>query len=93
MYSQKRRRKGNDKLELSHKASTIGPHKYLTTTADLMLQLFLAHDKTKKASSISKQSYKFRQELNIHQNEENDTSTPGKKARDIKKTAKTEGLK
>ena len=93
MHHSKAYVKENDKLELSHKTSTIGPHKYLTTTADLMLQLFLAHDKTKKASSISKQSYKFRQELNIHQNEENDTNTPRKKAIDIKKTAKAEGLK
>ena len=34
-----------------------------------MLQLVLAHDKTKKAHSPSKQSYKFKQELNIHQME------------------------
>ena len=58
-----------------------------------MLQLVLAYDKTKKVQSISKQSYKFKQELIIHQNEENDTNTSTKQARDIKKTAKTEGLK
>ena len=40
--------------EFSYKISTIGQHKYLTTTADWMLQLVLAHDKT-KAHSISKQ--------------------------------------
>ena len=49
--------------------------------------------KQKKAHSKSKQSYKFKQELNIHQNEENDTNTSTKQAKDIKKTAKTEGLK
>ena len=37
-------------LELSYKTSTIGLHKYLTTTTDWMLQLVLAHDKTKKSS-------------------------------------------
>ena len=58
-----------------------------------MLQLVLAHDKTKNAHSISKQSYNFKQELNIYQNEENDTNTSTKPAKDIKKKAKTEGLK
>ena len=58
-----------------------------------MLQLVLAHDKTKKAHYISKKSYKFKQELNIHQNEENDTNNSAMQARDIKKTAKKEGLK
>ena len=56
-----------------------------------MLQLALAHDKTKKAHSISKQSYKFKQELYIHQNKENDTNTTTKQASD--KTVKKEGLK
>ena len=58
-----------------------------------MLQLVLAYDKTKKANSITKHGCKFKQDLNIHQNEENDTNTFTKQARDIKKTAKSEGLK
>ena len=58
-----------------------------------MLQLFLAHGKTKKAHSISKQSYKFKQELNIHQNEAIATNISTKPARDIKKTAKAKVLK
>ena len=49
--------------------------------------------KQKKAHSISKHIYKLEQELNIHQNEENDTNTSTKQARDIKKTDETEGLK
>ena len=77
-------------LELSYKTSTIGQHKYLTTTTDWMLQLFVAHGKTRKAHSISKQSYKFKQELNM--NDENDTKTSTKQARNTKKTAKTGGL-
>ena len=79
-------------LELSYKTSTIVQHKYLTTTADTMLQLLLSYDKTEKAHSLSKQSYKFKQELNIRQNEENDTNISSKQVRYIKKTAKTEGL-
>ena len=30
--------------------TNIGQHKFLTTTTDWLLQLFLAHDKTKKGS-------------------------------------------
>ena len=58
-----------------------------------MQQLVVAHNKTQKVHSISKQSHKFKQELNIHQHEENDTNTSTKQAIDIKKTANKEGLK
>ena len=82
------------KLELTYKTS-IGQNKYLTTTTtatatttDWMLKLVLAQNKTKKAHSIRKQSYKFKQELNICQNEENDTSTSTKQATDINETSK-----
>ena len=80
-------------LELSYKTSTIDQHKYLTTTKGWMLQLVLTYDKTKKVHSISKQSCKFKQEINMHQSEENDTNTSTKQASNIKKTVKTEGLK
>ena len=88
--TRKERGMGMIQFELSCKTSTIGQHKYVTTTDWVLV---LAHDKIKKAHSISKQSYKFKQELNIHQNEENDTNNSTKQARDIKKTAKTEELK
>ena len=78
-------------VEFSYKTWTIGQHNYLKTTIDWMLQLVLAYDKTKKAHSISKQSYKFKQELNIHQNEENDTNPSTKQVRDIEETAKRIG--
>ena len=88
--TRKERGMGMMQFELRCKTSTIGQHKYVTTTDWVLV---LAHDKIKKAHSISKQSYKFKQELNMHQNEENDTSNSTKQARDIKKTAKTEELK
>ena len=58
--------RGMIQLELSYKTSTICQHKYLTTTTHWMLQLVLPHGKTKIAHSVSKQSYKFKQELNLH---------------------------
>ena len=60
-----------------------------TTTTDWMLQLALA----KIAHSISKQGCKFKQELNIHQNKENDKNIFTKHARDIKKTVNAEKLR
>ena len=75
-------------LELSYKTSTIDQHNYLIKTTDWMLQLV-----TENTHSVSKQRYKFKQELNIHPSEENDTNASMKKARDIKKTEKAEGLK
>ena len=39
--------RGMIQLELSYKTSTIGQHKYRTTTTDWVLQLVLAHDKQK----------------------------------------------
>ena len=75
-------------LESSNKMSTIGQRKYISTTTDWMLQLVLTDDKRKKAYSISKQSYKFKQEKRERQNEENDTNSSTKKARDIKEQPK-----
>ena len=62
-----------------------------------MLQLVLAHDKTKKTHSIGKQSYKFKQELNIHQKKIIQIPLRGKqeilrkqpKLRDLNKSNKT----
>ena len=85
--------RGMIQLELSYKTWTIGQNKYLTTLTDWMQQLVVAHNKTQKVHSVSKQSHKFKQELNIHQHEENDTNTSTKQATDIKKTANKEGLK
>ena len=85
--------RGMIQLELSYKTWTIGQNKYLTTLTDWMQQLVVAHNKTQKVHSVSKQSHKFKQELNIHQHEENDTNTSTKQATDIKETANKEGLK
>ena len=46
----------------------------MSTTNDWMLQLVLFYDAGKKANSISKQSNKFKQELNL-QDQTNETAT------------------
>ena len=46
--------------DLNYKTSTVGQRIYLTKTTNWMLQLVLAHDKTKKSHSISKVSYNLK---------------------------------
>ena len=65
--------------EMNFKTTTIGLHKYLSTTNDWMLELVLFYDAGGKKHSISKQSNKFKQEFNL-QDQANET-------------AKREGLK
>lgn len=52
---------------------TIGFHMYLSTTNYWILQLVFQHDARKKARSISKESNKFWQELDI-QDETSETA-------------------
>ena len=59
---------------MNFKTTTIGLDKYLSTTNDWMLQLVLFYDAGKKAHSISKQSNKFKKDLNL-QNQTNETAT------------------
>ena len=79
-------------LEMNFKTTTVGLHKSLSTTNHWMLQLVLFYDAGKKAHSISKQSNKFKQELNL-QDETNETETCTLLAKEIKRKAKREGLK
>ena len=84
--------RGMIQLELTFKTTTIGLHKYLSTTKDWILQLVLNHDGKKKAHSITKQSQKFRQELNV-ETTTNEANPSTVQAKEIKKKAKAEGVK
>ena len=76
-------------FELSYKTSTIGQHKYVITTDWVLV---LAHDKIKKAHSISKQSYKFKQELNITKMKRMTQTTLQSKQEILRKQAKQRNL-
>lgn len=65
---------GMIQIKMTFKITTIGLHKYLSTTNDWMLQLVLRHEARKKAQSISKQSNQFRQEHDT-QDETNQTAS------------------
>ena len=79
-------------METIFKITTIGLHKYLSTTNYWMLQSALQHNAKKKAHSISKQSNKFRQELDI-QDEGNETASCNIQAKEIERKSKNEGIK
>ena len=84
--------RGLMQLEINFKSTTIGLHKYLATTDDWMLQLVLSYETKKKAHSISKQSEKFSQELNL-QEQTIETNTCTSQAKEIKVRAKKESIK
>ena len=52
-------------VELTNKATTIGLKKYLDTTTDWMLQLINIEKKPKKTYSISKESNKLANQLDL----------------------------
>ena len=87
--TRKERGMGMIQFELSCKTSTIGQHKYVTTTDWVLV---LAHDKIKKAHSISKQSYKFKQELNITKMKRMTQTTLQSKQEILRKQAKQRNL-
>ena len=79
-------------LERKFRTTAVGLHKYLSIYVNWMLQLVLFYNAGKKAHSISKQSYKFKQEFNLH-DQPNETTTCTLQAKEIKRKAKREGLK
>ena len=64
LYERRETGGGLMQLKMKFKTTTIGPHKYLSTTNDWMLHVVLFYDAEKKAHSISKQSNKFKEEFN-----------------------------
>ena len=61
-------------LEMRCKSTAIRFDKYLSKNNDWMLQLVLFYDPGKKAHPISKESNKFKQELN-QQDQPNESTT------------------
>ena len=88
--------RGLMQLEMNFKTTTIGVHKYSSTTNDWMLQLVLFYEYSftilEEKHSISKQSNKFKHQLNL-QGQTNETATCTLQARKIKRKAKRKRLK
>ena len=79
-------------LEMAYKTTTIGLNSYLQSSGDRMLQAVLQHEKKKKLHSVVKESWKFRFQLNMTQEEIDIKTKPTKVAKDIKKKAKNASL-
>ena len=70
------------------KKTTIGLNIYLFSLDDRMLKLVLQHEKKKKLHSVTKQSRKFKFQLNMAQDENEQTTEATKAAKQIKKKSK-----
>ena len=71
--------RGVIKLEMSFKTTTIGLNNYLLSLDVRMLKLALQHEMKKKLHSVTKESRKFKFQLNMAQ-EENEQTTKATKA-------------
>ena len=56
-------RRGLSQQELTYEINTIGLKKYLDTITNWLLQLVNIHEKKKKKYTLSKESYKFANQL------------------------------
>ena len=74
-------------LEMSFRRTTIGLNTYLLSSDDGMLKLLLQHEK-KKLHSVTKESQKFKFQLDMAQEENEQTSEATKVPKENKKKAK-----
>ena len=75
----KERGSGMINLEMCFKTITIGLNTYLLSSDHRMLKLVLHHEKKKKLHSVTKESQKFKFQLSMAQ-EENEQTTEDTKA-------------
>ena len=80
--------RGMINLEMCFKTITIQLNTYLLLSDDRMLKLVLQHEKKKKLHSVTKESRKFKFQLNMAQEENEQTTEATKAAKEIKKKAK-----
>ena len=83
--------RGLSQIENAYRTATIGLCYYLENTKETLLKCVHYHDKSKKLHSIAKQSSKFKDELNLDENENTilkQDSPNTAKAKKIKEKAK-----
>ena len=75
-------------LEMCFKTTTIGLNAYLLSSGDRMLKVILQHEKKKKLHSVTKESWKFKLQLNMAEEENQQTRKATKAAKEIEKKAR-----
>ena len=82
--------RGLIQLESSYKITTIGLKCYLQSSSEMLLQCVNVHDGNKKLHSITKRNDKFRREINLITDDDDNTSCelPIAKAKIVKEKAK-----
>ena len=81
----KGRGRGMINLEMCFKATTTGLNTYLLSSDDRMLNLVLKHEKEKKLHSVTKESRKFKFQLDMTQEKNKQTTDATKAANEIQK--------
>ena len=81
----KGRGRGMINLEMYFKATTTGLNTYLLSSDDRMLNLVLKHEKKKKLHSVTKESRKFKFQLDMTQEKNKQTTDATKAANEIQK--------
>ena len=81
-------KRGTINLEMCFKTAAIGLNTYLLSSDDRMLKLVLQHEKKMKLHSVTKESRKFKFQLNMVQEKNEQTTEATKAAKEIKKKAK-----
>ena len=76
------------KLEMCFKTITIELNTYLLSSDDRMLKLVMQQEKKKKLNSVTKEKQKFKFQLNIVQEENDQTTKAAKAEKEIKKKTK-----
>ena len=75
--------RGMTNLEMCFKTITIWLNTYLLSSDDRMLKLVLQHEKKKKLHSVTKESQKFKFQLNVVQEENEQRTEAAKAAKEI----------
>ena len=70
------------------KTARIGLNTYLLSSDDRMLKLVLQHEKKKKLHSVTKETRKFKFQLNMVQEENEQTTEATKAAKELKTKVK-----
>ena len=80
--------RGTINLEICFKSTTVWLNTYLLSSDDRMLKLNLQHEKKNKLHSVTKENRECKFQLNMAQEENEQTTEATKAAKEIKKKAK-----
>ena len=85
--------RGLIQLDMSYKTTTTGLDTYIQNNFDWMIQLVNQYERKKKPHSIRKEAQRYKRQLNLEENNNEEAMIPTKAAKCSKRKAKQEILK